>query len=111
MRYQHYHQVFWLSDRLLACSLPPIVMRFGSDREIPCADQHPRLQRRDRHGFTPCSGMMKCLFFFLLFNPFFSGLSSGVMRNFRNEMRESVIAIEKVWVCGHGEKSGPSGWS
>ncbi len=44
------------SDHLEVCGLPPEVGS-GSDRYF--ADLHPRLQRRDRHGFTPCSGMQE----------------------------------------------------
>lgn len=49
-------QVFWLSDRLEIAAFPP---RWTSKVTglSPSANLHPRLQRRDRHGISPCSGM------------------------------------------------------
>ncbi len=48
-------QVFWLSDRPDIISLPTKVI--PSSGLSNHNDAGPRLQRRDRHGFSPCSGM------------------------------------------------------
>jgi len=54
-----YQQVFWLSDRLRINGLPLDYLPKVTGRLALKADPHPRLQRRDRHGFAPCSGMLK----------------------------------------------------
>ena len=49
-------QVFWLSDRLEIAAFPPRWSSKVTELSLR-ANPHPRLQRRDRHGISPCSGM------------------------------------------------------